>query len=141
MIRNPAFNAYGTIDCEVEHPAYGWVPFTASPDDVEAHGRSIYEAALAMGPAEYVPPPVEETTEVIPSTISRFQARAALLDAGLLADVEIALADADPLTQLAWAEAVEWRRDSPTIAAIGSAIGLREEDIDNLFIEAAKIKA
>lgn len=79
--------------------------------------------------------------EDIPQAISRFQARAALLDAGLLADVEIALADADPLTQLAWAEAIEWRRDSPTIAAIGDALGLTEEDIDDLFIEADKIKA
>ena len=38
-------------------------PFTASPTDVEAHGRAIFEQALqgAFGPvAEYVPPQSEE---------------------------------------------------------------------------------
>jgi hypothetical protein len=32
----------GAIDCEINHPHYGWVPFTASPDDVEEHGRALY---------------------------------------------------------------------------------------------------
>lgn len=43
------------IDCEIEHPSFGWIPFTASPTDVELHGREIF-AALAAGPvADYVP--------------------------------------------------------------------------------------
>jgi hypothetical protein len=33
----------GTIDCDFEHPKYGWIPFTADPNDVEEHGRAIYE--------------------------------------------------------------------------------------------------
>jgi hypothetical protein len=52
-IRNPVYNAFGTIDCEINHSDYGWIPFTASPDD----RPDIYDAALAMGPAPYVPPP------------------------------------------------------------------------------------
>jgi hypothetical protein len=55
-IRNPRFNQYGTIDCEVEHPVFGWMPFTASPNDPEEHGRAIYEAALAMSPLPYEAP-------------------------------------------------------------------------------------
>jgi hypothetical protein len=31
----------GTIDCDFNHPKYGWIPFTADPDDVEEHGRII----------------------------------------------------------------------------------------------------
>ena len=41
-------------------------PFTASPTDVEAHGRAIFEAASqgAFGPvAEYVAPPEPEQPE------------------------------------------------------------------------------
>lgn len=72
--------------------------------------------------------------------ISRFQARAALMQAGLLADVELALAGAGPLAQLAWAEAVEFRRTSPTIAAIAGALGLTEVQIDDLFRAAAAIE-
>lgn len=45
--RNPSYNADGvTIDLEIKHPVFGWVPFTASPADVEAHGRAIHQAAL-----------------------------------------------------------------------------------------------
>lgn len=55
-IRNPAYNALGTIDCEWNHPVLGWIDFTAAADDPEAHGRAIHAAALAMGPAEYVEP-------------------------------------------------------------------------------------
>lgn len=137
--RDPVFNKNGTIDCEINHPVYGWIPFTASPDDVEQHGRDIYAMSLAIGPAPYVEP--EPGPEQVPVAISRFQARAALMDAGLLADVEIAVSETDPLTQLAWAEAAELVRDSPAIAAIGDALGLSPEDIDNLFIEAAKFTA
>jgi hypothetical protein len=40
--RNPVRLPDGRIDIEIEHPHYGWVPFTASPHDVEAHGRTIF---------------------------------------------------------------------------------------------------
>lgn len=42
-IRNPHRNDVGTIDCEIEHPKLGWVPFTANPEDSEQHGRDIYD--------------------------------------------------------------------------------------------------
>jgi len=45
-IKNPKYNADGTIDLELEHPVHGWIPFTASPNDVEEHGRAIYQACL-----------------------------------------------------------------------------------------------
>jgi hypothetical protein len=44
--RNPVLNENGTIDCELNHPHLGWVPFTASPDDVEPHGRKIHALLL-----------------------------------------------------------------------------------------------
>jgi hypothetical protein len=43
------------------------LPFTASPDDVEAHGRAIFVAAAAgeYGPvAEYLPPPAPTPQEL-----------------------------------------------------------------------------
>lgn len=43
MIRNPRYNNVGTIDCELEHPIFGWIPFTANPNDVEEHGRYLYQ--------------------------------------------------------------------------------------------------
>lgn len=34
--RNPAYNSHGTIDCEINHPVYGWIPFTVDPTDTGA---------------------------------------------------------------------------------------------------------
>lgn len=39
--RNPVRNG-DVIDCEINHPVYGWVPFTASPEDPEQHGRDLF---------------------------------------------------------------------------------------------------
>ena len=56
--RDPKYNADNTIDCEIEHPDYGWIPFTASPDDVEVHGRELFaQITQAGGIAPYEPPP------------------------------------------------------------------------------------
>ena len=71
---------------------------------------------------------------------SRFQAMAALMDAGLLSSVNTALAAAGPLAQLAWAEATEFRRASPTIAAIAAGLDLTPEQVDDLFRAAMKIE-
>ena len=40
---NARRNVWGTIDCDVTIEATGEVvPFTATPDDVEEHGRTLY---------------------------------------------------------------------------------------------------
>lgn len=79
----------------------------------------------------------------VPPVVSSFQARAALMLAGLLDDVEALMsAPGTPaLAKLAWADAMEFERQSPTIAALAGAVGLTEQDIDALFITAAGIKA
>ena len=45
--RNPKYNADGSIDLEIEHPDFGWLPFTATPDDPEEFGRTLYAQVLA----------------------------------------------------------------------------------------------
>ena len=65
QVKNLKYNQLGTIDCEIEHPVYGWIPFTASPDDCESLGKEIYAKAIAgeYGPvAPYVEPPVTPPT-------------------------------------------------------------------------------
>lgn len=54
--RNPAYNAHGTIDCEINHPSLGWIPFTADPADDNPLGPEIHAAALLANPAAYVAP-------------------------------------------------------------------------------------
>ena len=79
----------------------------------------------------------------VPQVVSRFQARAALHLAGLLDTVESMMAaqETPTLAKLAWADAQEFKRQSPTIAALAGAVGLTEQDIDALFITAAGIKS
>ena len=49
------------------------------------------------------------------SPVSRLQAKAALLQMGLLDDVEYMVTLASPLVKLAWHEATEFRPDSPML--------------------------
>lgn len=42
--RNPVELPDGRFDCEIKHPHYGWVPFTADPNDPSPHGRVIWQA-------------------------------------------------------------------------------------------------
>ncbi|QEM80210.1 DUF4376 domain-containing protein [Halomonas binhaiensis] len=44
--RNPRYNESGTIDCEIHHPSFGWIPFTASPNDAHEHCVAIYQAII-----------------------------------------------------------------------------------------------
>ncbi|MGP4843301.1 hypothetical protein ACTXGQ_04145 [Marinobacter sp. 1Y8] len=81
------------------------------------------------------------TQERAGMVVSRFQARAALLQAELLAPAETAIEQAGELAQLVWADAQEFRRNSPTVAAIASELGLTDEQIDDLFRQAATIEA
>ena len=74
--------------------------------------------------------------------VSRFQARAALSNAGLLSQAETAIANAtDPIVSLAWQDAMEFRRNSPTIQALAPELGLDDAALDQLFEDAAQIEA
>lgn len=76
-VRNASYaNAEGTaINVELNHPRLGWIPFTASENDVEEHGRVIFADIKSgnKGPiAAYVPPPTppEPTSSTEGGTIA-----------------------------------------------------------------------
>jgi hypothetical protein len=108
--RNPIFCESGAIDCEIDHPIYGWIPFTASPDDVEAHGRELYAEILeAGGIAPYTPPPPPP-----PPTTEQLAAQArAERDRLLAASDWTQLPDVPEATRAAWAEYRQALRDVP----------------------------
>lgn len=111
----------------------GWV----IPADPTNTFYQEYLAWLAAGntPEPYVAP------VVIPFSVTPFQAKAAILQAGLLPAVEAALAAASPIAQLAWSDATEFTRDSPTIAALAAQLGLTDAQVDDLFIAASQVFA
>ena len=106
--RNPTFTETGAVDCEINHPHYGWIPFTASPTDSEKHGRDLHEAILADGGiAAYVAPPPPTEAELLATLATQARAkRNALLTASDWTQV----ADA-PVDQTAWATYRKTLRD------------------------------
>lgn len=98
-----------------------------------------HEALVDMTPIAPAPTPVNP----VPQVISPFQGKAALLQSGLLAQVEAYMADptTPEVTKLAWTEATEFRRTSPTVTSLGALLGLGDAQLDDLFIQAAQIVA
>lgn len=93
-----------------------------------------------LGYSDYVPPE-QPVVEVVPFALSRFQTMAVLHLEGKLGTVEALISLADPMTKLAWAEAQEFRRTSPSIAAIAQTLGWTDEYLDHLFKRGATIEA
>ena len=75
----------------------------------------------------------------VPESVTKFQAKAALLLDGKLDQVEALIARSDAMTQLAWREA-DFERASPVIAQIASILGWDDDDLDALFRSAARIR-
>ncbi len=78
----------------------------------------------------------------VPATISNFQARRVLKAAGLFAAVEAAvLASSDEVLKDAWEYGGGFDRDSPALNALASGLGLSPAQVDDLFRQAAGIRA
>ena len=88
-------------------------------------------------------PPFPEPVIPVPEVVSRFQALAALYLAGLLERVEEVMQDPTTpiLARMAWQNALFFERNSQTVAAIASVLGLSDVQVDELFISAAGIQA
>lgn len=85
--------------------------------------------------------PGEVPSDPVPEVVTMRQARLALLSAGLLAQVNTAVANM-PGTEgdaasIEWEYAQEVRRDSPLVAGLSAALGLTDETLDNLYKVAA----
>lgn len=110
------------------------------PADPLNRDYADYLAWVAEGntPDPYVAPPAS-----LPQSVTRFQAKAALLQAGLLTSVEAMMSDpaTSAIAKLAWVEALEFRRDSPTVLAMAASLGLSNQQIDDLFFTASTITA
>lgn len=111
--------------------------------DEKNQGDFIEAAILAGWEEQLVWPIPSNSGPVIPASITQRQARIAMLDAGILDDVETAIASMTGVegkkAQIAWEWASEIRRDDPLLISIAGCLGLNSEQIDQLFLEASKI--
>lgn len=102
--RNAQYNVLGTIDCEIEHPNFGWIPFTASPDDVEPLGVEVFNAVKPVAVA-HVAPPVD-----LEATAAEARARRN----NLLAASDWTMVSDAPVDHSAWATYRQALRDITT---------------------------
>lgn len=109
--------------------------------DVAQYGGEVDEALLAEIAAEWVPPPPPPV--VVPQVVTMRQARLALLGAGLLPQVETAI-NALPEPQrsaarIEWDYSSEVHRDRTFVQQLGAALGLTDQQLDDLFTQAAAL--
>ena len=136
------------------HPDRGYWQATSEVDEatINAYPPGTVEVPIKPGNfyewdgSDWVhtPPSEDDLLEADRASMScsRFQAKAALREIGLLDDVQSYIgSNADEFVALAWVEAGTFWRNSPTIKSIGSAMGLSETEIDDLFRQAMKIRA
>lgn len=106
----------------------------------DVHTSREYLQWLAEGntPEPYVAPPPP-----IPQSVTRFQALATLAAGGWL-DVVHTYIDALPrtdITRLAFENATDWERSSPTVNALAQMLGLTDTEVDALFVAASQVSA
>lgn len=109
--------------------------------DADLHGGGI---GWRWDGVTLTPPP--DQPQVVPASVTMRQARLALLAAGLLDDVDAAIAAIpDPVqrkaAQIEWEYATEVRRESPMLAMLAPALGLDDAALDDLFRRAAEVPA
>lgn len=109
----------------------GWI---AAPDNVGPGW--LYDGSVFSAPP---PAPVP-----VPQSVTMRQARLALLGAGLLSQVEPAIAaipDAAKrdAAQITWEYSTEVQRGNVFIATLGQMLGLTDAQIDDLFRVAATL--
>lgn len=106
-------------------------------------GNRDYQEYLVWVEAGNVAAEQPPLPEPVPQSVTRFQAKAALLNAGYLDEVSALMSapDTPAMFKLAWAEVLNFERGAQTVAAMQEALELTDGQIDDLFTAASKIKA
>ena len=132
---------HGNRICQVENESFPvaeplfWVDVD---DDVRPDTHEWRDGAAALITAPEPEPPT------VPAVVSRAKGKVVLIQAGLWQSVlDYVAAIPDPahraLAEVALHDTQEWSRDSPFMAAISSALGVTEEQMDQLFIATQEV--
>jgi|TARA_R110000744_G_scaffold30630_3_gene72391 hypothetical protein len=68
--RNAKHISEGRIDCEIEHPVHGWIPYTLDPADTDTTvDNGALLLAIGDDAAAYVPPTQEELDVALAASV------------------------------------------------------------------------
>ncbi|OZI61545.1 hypothetical protein [Bordetella genomosp. 11] len=129
-----------TFASELAEAGLSAVPFSWNEEYALTFNPGVSDADKAA--VQAVIDSHDPTKQLVPQTVTRYQARVALANAGLLDQVNtyfVALPNSD-LGKMAWQEAPTVERDSAALIAAGNALGLTDAQIDQLFIAAAAVQ-
>lgn len=104
--RNARYIDEARIDCEIDHPAYGWIPYTLDPADTDTTvSNDDLLAAMAQNGdvAAYVPPTQAELDAIAAFEIRMERDRRLLRQVDAVAGNALRWAALTPEAQAEWA--------------------------------------
>lgn len=118
--------------------------YSTEVPDGTAHGWILLGGEWQSPPPPPPAPPAPPVSPAIPQSITRAQAKLALLGAGLLDNVQPAIdAITDPTqraaAQIEWDDRLTFERTNPTLIALATAMGMSSEQLDALFAAGAQL--
>lgn len=116
--------------------------FTDATDRVAF--RTLDDGRMESCLAEVLPPdmviePSDPITPAVPAIVTMRQARLALLQTGMLAQVNTAVAAADEATKITWEFSSEVQRNNALVSTLAAALSLTDAQLDDLFTLAATL--
>lgn len=118
--------------------ANGWVEYNdGTPNQNITTLPAWANNALASWEEANAPKPEPEPAK--PSVVSMRQARLALLQVGLLSQVDAAVAAGGEADKITWEYATEVQRGDSLVQNLASGLGLTDKDLDNLFLLASTL--
>lgn len=89
---------------------------------------------------ERMDPIIAELTAQVPVSVTMAQARVVLEAAGLTSAVNTAISALGPEAAIAWEYATEVHRTNTALLAAATQLGLTKQQVDALFVQAARVR-
>lgn len=118
-------------------------PFHVVTESSDRYIADGFEIPFAILDAPVVTEASDSANKSVPQEVTMRQARLALMEAGLLGNVQDAInslpVPAKTKAQIEWDYSNTLQRSNPFVATLGGALGLDSVALDNLFIQAATL--
>ena len=108
-------NTLGSIDCEIDHPDYGWIPYTLDPSDTDmsVNNDDLIAAMNAAGDVAKYVAPTQTELDALSAVSVRFSRDSKLSDADVAVSNPIRWAAMSPKKQAEWSKYRQLLLDVP----------------------------